>query len=307
MRTTTLILLTGLLGLNVGCAFLKRFNETQPERPISTDPIVPVTTEQLVGYLNEQASHLRILRYPDVSLSIESPEGNHTLGDSTLICNQPGNFHLAGGKLIAGGKFMMIGSNEQEFWMVTERPLPETYIYCSHADFQGGAAKKLPFPIDPKWALQALGMSRYDPTMQYSVTTDNAKREHLLSYDAVTPQGDSIRNEIAFDATPSLGNFPRVKRHAIYDREGLLLAMARIDTIENVVIDYDPRLGKTISVQVPTRMHLEWPIQQTSLDLQLNEALVNRPLTPQEQKNFFTRPPTQGVNPINLAEARFGP
>ena len=306
MRSATLIFLSTLLSVSSGCAFLKRFNETEPQRQFSSEPVTAVTAEQLVAYLNQQVGYLQTLRYPNVSLSVESPEGNHTLSESTLICQQPGNFHLAAGKLVTG-KLIEIGSNQREFWMVTERPLPEQYIYCSHDDFKRGAAKNLPFPFDPKWALQALGMSTYDPSLQYSVKTDQVKQEHLLSFDSVTPQGDEIRNEIAFDANPASGTTPQVRRHAIYDREDRLIAMARIDSVETVTTDYDVKLAKSIIVQVPTRVHLDWPIQQSSMEMRLNDALVNRPLTEQEQQRFFNRPNPEGVNPINLASGLLAP
>lgn len=306
MRTATLIFLSTLLSANAGCAFLKRYNQTEPQRQLSSDPVVGVTAEQLVGYLNQQAGYLRDLRYPSVSLSIESPEGNHTLSESTLICQQPGNFHLAGGKMVTG-KLIEIGSNQREFWMLTERPLQEIYIYCSHEDFKRGAAKNLPFPFDPKWALQALGMTKYGPEYQYSVKTDQIKQEHRLSFDSETPQGDAIRNEIVFDANPAFGTTPQVRRHAIYDKEDRLIAMARIDAVETITTDYDPKLARSISVQVPTRVHLNWPMQQSGMEMRLNDAVVNRPLTAQEQQRFFNRPNPEGVNPINLAEARLAP
>ena len=301
MRTGLFLLLSIALTTSFGCTFLKRFNDSEPKRVLSTEPITAVTAEQLVGYLNQQAGHVQTLRYPDVRLDVETPEGSNTLGISTLICSQPGNFHLAGGKL-GVGKLIEIGSNEREFWMVTERPLEPTYIYCTHEDFQGGAAKKLPFPFDPKWALQALGMSTYDPRTNYTVQTDKENQEHLLSFESVTPQGDAVRNVIAFDANPAFLTTPRVLRHTIFGQDDQLIAMARIDAVDTRQLGTDPHTGRPISVQVPTRVHLKWPMQQSSMDLRLDDARLNQPLTEQEKRDFFQRPNPDGVNPINLAQ-----
>jgi hypothetical protein len=302
MRATVkILLLVALVAPVVGCEWLRKTglqkdNGTQtPGGPISSS----VTANDLVEYLNRQAGHLTTVRYNDLSIDVSMGKQRHTLGDSTLICAKPRNFLMVGGKKVTGD-LIYVGSNDREFWMLTKRPLDETYVYCSHADFQQGAGQ-LPIPFDPEWALQALGMATFDPGQPYKVDTDQRNRVYTLSWDATTPQGTQVRREIVLDPTDAESR-PNVRQHRILDANNKLIGLADVKEVATVPV------GGGAYAKVPTRVMLEWPQQQTKIELRLGRPQVNEKLSDARTAELFTRPqPGRGINPINLAEARFTP
>jgi hypothetical protein len=293
------LLLVALAAPLAGCEWLRKFAaDKDATTPTQTGPIAAVSPGELVAYLNKQAALLNSVRYPDVSISVTMGKEHHTLGDSTLICAKPRNFLLVGGKKLTGD-LVQIGSNDREFWLLTKSPLEPTYVYCSHADFQYGRGQ-LPIPFDPDWALEALGMATYDTSLPYKVDTDQRLKVHTLSVDTTTPQGVRVRKEVVMEPNPP-GNRPHIRTHRVLDSAGKVIAVADVKEMVQV-----PAGGAY--VQVPTRVVLEWPQQQTKMELTLGRPKVNESMTDAEAARMFNRPqPAGGVNPVNLADARFVP
>jgi hypothetical protein len=293
-----IVLPLALLGSFAGCEWLKRTVKHDDGALQQTGPIQDVQADRLVAYLNRQAGYLNSVRYPDVSISVSMDKESHTLGSSMLVCAKPRNFLLIGGKGITGD-LVHIGSNSQEFWMLTKSPMQPTYVYCSHADFKQGAGQ-LPIPFDPDWALQALGMAGYDPKLHYEVKTDQRERRYTLTMDSTTPQGTPVKHVIVFDPTPRADE-SHVREHLIMDANGQMIASARVVKAARVSVG-------GADVQVPTRVVLEWPRQKAKMELRLGRPRVNEQMSEGEMRDLFTRPqPRDGVNPINLANAQFTP
>jgi hypothetical protein len=306
----TTVLLAALFAPAAGCEWLRKAGiEKDNGTQVQGGPLADVTAGELVAYLNRQADLLHAVRYNDVYIDVHMGREHNTLGDSTLICAKPRNFLLVGGRPVVG-ELIHIGSNDREFWMLTKRPLEPSYVYCSHDDFRRGAGQ-LPIPFDPDWALEALGMAAYDPGLPYRVETDQRARLHTLSVETTTPQGVPVRKEVVLDPYPHpRESRPHVRQHRVLDRNNNVIAMADVKESATLPAHPVPGNGRAAPayVQVPTRVVLEWPQQQTKMELRLGRPRVNERLTEAEMATLFTRPqPRNGVNPINLAEARFFP
>lgn len=292
-----------LLFPSMGCEFLSRFKPKGQETLTPTGPVREVAADELVSYLNTQAMNLQSVQYPDVAIDVRSGGQHFTLGDSSLACAKPRNFLLSGGRGLIG-EIVNIGSNDREFWMYSRLP-EKTYLYCAHQDFERGTAQ-LPFPFDPDWALQALGMATYPTNIPYQVTTDQRLREHVLTYDSTTPQGDQVRKQLTLAADQTSGTAPQVKRLAVFDRLGRRIAGAEIKHVATLPSGTDPT-GRPVFVQVPTEIVLDWPQQQFRLSMRMRNPKVNVPFGPVELQEMFTKPRIDGVQPINLARAEFVP
>jgi hypothetical protein len=307
MRPAVRFLLPALLlAPAVGCEWMEKMkSSTKDGLTHAGGPVKPATAPELVGYLNGQAAPLQSIRYTDVHVEVKSGKSpSFALNDSSLVCAKPRNFLLVGGRHIASN-LVNIGSNDREFWMYTKYP-ETTFLYCSHAEFPQ-AGRQLPVPFDPDWALQALGMTTYDPGLAYKVDTDVKNREHRLSWDTTTPQGVQVRREIVFDAFDTAGREPQVKRHLILTPANKLIASADVKEVATVPIGRDPQTGKPTYAQVPTRVVLSWPQQDFRMDLNLRKPTVNEALPESEKQRLFTRPAIEGTNPVNLADGRFTP
>lgn len=316
MRTVLILTAAVLLPITgTGCAlmqWIKGKDDYAQHTPTPSGPVESVSAGDLVGYLNRQSGYLTSVRYPDVAISITGPRPGdprrtetNTLNSSTLVCAKPRNFLLVGGKNVVGD-LVHIGSNDREFWLLTQSPLPREYVYCSHADFQAGRGE-LPIPFDPDWALQALGMAAFPPDAAYKVEADERTREHVLSFPGRTPQGQTVTKAIVFAADPAGGTNPQVRRHLVLDAAGKTVASAEVLKAATHPAGTDPTTGRPVYVQVPSRVLLKWPQQKFEMDLTLGRATVNEVIPESEAQQLFTRPTGRGVNPINLAEARFAP
>jgi hypothetical protein len=298
-------LVPALLLLNsVGCEYLGRFKPKGNDTLLPSGPVREVTSEELLSYLNTQSANLQAVQYPDVYIDVYSGKQHFTLGDSSLVCAKPRNFLMVGGKGLIG-EIVHVGSNDREFWMYSRLP-EKNYVFCSHDDFQQGIAQ-LPFPFDPDWALQALGMASYPPTAGFKVTTDQRTREHTLSYETTTPQGMAIVKQVVLAADQAFGQQPQIKRHLVSDRSGRTIASAEIKSVATLQSGVEAQTQKPVYVQVPTDVQLEWPQQQMRLRLRLKNPKINVPYGPVEMRELFTKPQIDGVNPINLAQAQYVP
>jgi hypothetical protein len=281
-----------------GCEWLRKLGDTGKKNTMD-GPLEPKTREQLVGYLNRQSEAVNSVKFPSVSIDVKAQKEEFSMHSSSLLCSKPRNFSLVGGKAVIG-EVMNVGSNNQEFWMYTKFPDP-TYVFCSHQDFSRGAGQ-LPFPFDPEWAMQALGMSFYDPNAMYKVELDEPNREHRLSYETTTPQGSTVRRVIVFAADPMGDKKPQVRKHLILDNAtSQPIAIAEVREIVTLNAGRDRTTLKDVFVQIPTEVTLEWPQQQFKMSLKLRGAKVNEPMSEAENRELFTKPKYSNVSPVNLA------
>lgn len=303
MRTASVLLvgfaITCLTGAS--CPF-RGWGKTTPVEQTGALPDLPA--EKFVAYLNTQAGHLKTVRYDDVSLKATDEKGElPRLNEGTLVCSRPRNFRVISGHVLTPGTEVDVGSNDREFWMYVKRP-QQTYVYCTHEDFARGKAS-LPVPFEPAWVLEALGMNTYDPAAAYTVEPSTKERAYLLSFDTKTPAGEAVRKTIVFAGDRAAGDRPQVLRHIVQDANRKVVATADVKEVKNVTTGTDPVTGNSVTVQVPTRVVLEWPQQKFKMELVLGRAKVNEPLSQKDADYFFNRPEIRGANPVNLAEARF--
>jgi hypothetical protein len=301
-QAATLALLAPLSALG-GCEWLR--NVTQPDkRTTKADgPVQPKTREELVTYLNRESEKLNSVSSKKVLIDITGQQ-TASLSDSSLICQKPMNFALVGGKKLLGD-IVKVGSNSREFWVINTLSDPR-YIYCSHADFQRGTAQ-LPFPFDTEWALQALGMSHYDPNVPYRVDTDQATREHRLRYESTTPQGATVLHVVVFAADDMGDKSPQVRQHLVTDAAGKPIATASIKSVATLAAGRSKTDDKEAFVQVPTEVVLDWPQQQFRMRLQLRSPKINEPISDADARELFNRPTISGVTPVNLTSLQSTP
>ncbi|GIW85485.1 MAG: hypothetical protein KatS3mg107_1145 [Gemmataceae bacterium] len=302
-----------LLILPAGCKQLDDWRQSVQQRRGSRggEPIPQVSAEQLVHYLNQQASRLRTLSYAEARMTAREGEGlkgavSYTLR-GRLAAAQPRYFHLSAQGGLAGGK-VDLGSNDERFWIYIDAPGNKPlYVYATHADFAAGKVQ-LPgnLPFEPDWVLQALGMTTFPPTAPYeAVRIDERHRTYTLSWAATTPSGQSIRKEIVFAVDTAVGSRPQVLRHLIRNPQGKTICSAEIKSAHTFPTgSVDPQSGHPHIVQCPNHVVLRWEEQKVEIDLRLEDARINQPWTAEQMRAEFT-PRISGAVPINLAEARF--
>ncbi len=288
-----------------GCEWMKRQGlggRPEPIAPRGRGDLPPVTSQQLVGYLNQRAAPLNAVTYNDVRVRVKEDRSLPINLSGNLACAQPRSVRMVCEHAVAG-KQLDLGSNEREFWIYA-KPLPENsnFLYCSHTDFEAGKVN-LPFPFEPDWVMQAVGMVRFPEDNKYDVKVDQERRVYVLSWEARTPQGQPLRKEVEFRGDPAVGTQPQVTRHAVRDANGQVVAAADVKRAQTLTLGVDPQ-GRPAAAQIPTNVVLTWPAMKFEMDLTLDEPRVN---PNQDSARLFTRPTIRGTNPVDLARYEFRP
>lgn len=318
MRHLRLVLVAFLLAPSVGCTWLRNTSGIgkTPPNP-NTGAVQKVSAEQLVGYLNTQASRLQSVSYGEVTVSAKEGDGiRGALKEmaypnlrGNLSASQPRNFRMVAKGGLVDVK-VDLGSNPEQFWVYFTAPqVQPMYVFASHSDFESGKAK-IPgnMPVDPDWIMQALGMTTFPTSLPFTSTSDERARTYTLSWPTTTPNGVAIKKEIVFaaDDADSLHNQAQVKKHVVRDMKGKVLCYAEIKSAKTVPTGgNDPQTNRPYVVQYPTELLLRWEEQKFEMTLKLDAGRVNGQLTPQDNRRLFDLPNIPGANPLNLAEARF--
>lgn len=305
MRFIRLLGLGTILALGVGCGLIEKLKPN----PKPTTPVQKVSAVQLVDYLNTQASRLQSITFDRATVTARQGLVSMPSLRGNLAACQPRNFRMSGQGGVVNAK-IDLGSNPDQFWMFVDAPtVRPTFVFASHTDFESGRAR-MPegVPFEPDWVMQALGMTTFSRDAKYDpVKTDEKARTYTLGWPTSTPSGVPIRKEIVFmteDADSSRGQ-AQVKRHVIRDARNRVICSADIKSAKTVSLPGgDPRSGASSIVQYPTHIVLHWDAQNFNMDMMLDGAKVNPPLSPKQIRDHFSLPTNLGRG-INLAEARF--
>jgi hypothetical protein len=250
------------------------------------------TVAALVKYLDDNAQHVRSLRCDDVDLGVS--HGIVTLANlpTQLACQQPRSFRMSA--KLAGNDEVDLGSNDQEFWFWIRKMDPHQF-FCPYQVLDEKRPVRLPFPFQPSWVMEALGMGSYGPPERYQLVVEGNREptRYKLIEHTQGPQGNKVRKVIVFNArdqsqrpgSPQITDFLLLD-----DATGKELCSARILEV------YREGPG----VVVPKRLQLHWPEEKITLTLRLSRPVINAQLP----GPLFVRQPLAGQPSINLATGR---
>jgi hypothetical protein len=281
--------LTAVLGLSAilllsGCADSKWsiFRHQQDSAQLMTQQ-QPPTADQLVAHLNRNAAQIHALVCSNVDLDCKQGLQQWHI-PSKLACQKPRNFRLMA--TVVGHSEADIGSNDYEFWYWIKRGDPYL-IHCSYQDLEKGV--RIPFPFQPEWVMEALGMAQYDPRESYEVLQKD--RTYQLVQNTRNAQGQRVRKVIVFNMQNG-----QVTDHILTDLNGRReICRAHID--EHIEV----RQG----VVLPRRIVFTYPAESLSLKMTLwhraDEVTVDPQFDAERINALFRRPVLQGVPSYDLA------
>lgn len=261
-----------------GCNFFSKILESRP--PQASIPTETPTKGQLVNYLNANAQQIRALECTEVDLDCKYQLQSVGLR-GRLDCQRPHNFRLTAN--IVGNRAVDIGSNDQEFWFWISKADPPHLYHCSYADFNKGV--KLPFPFQPEWIMEALGMADYGPEDKYQLKVEPTTVE--LVENTQTPQGQPVRKVIVFNRGAATVQVPR---YEIQDMNRRAICTAQISQVQY--------FGQ---VFVPKKLQLSWPAEKMEMQLVLRDLVRNPQIEGQLAARLFTRPSLVNVQAYDLA------
>jgi hypothetical protein len=259
--------------------------------PRATGPGQPPSVAALVEYMESNSRLVQGLRCDNVTLTINAGIKSLLIPDvdAMLACERPRKFRMTG--QVLGHDEVDIGSNDQEFWFWIKRDNPPTQWYCSYQDLAEGRVRHMPFPFQPEWVAETLGMGNYGPPERYEQRVAEEGNSFKLIERVRGPQGKPLRKVIVFHKWKAEGNRPQITDYLLLDdATGKEICAAHITEVQG-----DP--GRGI---VPRKVELRWPEAKLRLTMRLNGVKLN----PQMPPALFVRQRLQGVPSVDLATLR---
>jgi hypothetical protein len=245
----------------------------------------------LVTYLNDNADRVQSVNCETLDLQCQQglrvPIGLR----GRMVCQKPRNFRMSA--MVLGKPEMDIGSNNDEFWFWIPRGAPYQ-IHCSHAALAEGKVKQMPFPVQPDWIIEAMGLARYGPADRYEVVAKPRTVE--LVEKTKSPMGKPIIKITEFQRGRADLNrgYPQVSAHRILDGQtGKEICSAQI-----VQVRVDPRSGAVL----PRRVVLYSADDKLKLTMTLDDVSVNGQI--RRPDLLFQRRPLTNVKSYDLALGR---
>jgi hypothetical protein len=251
------------------------------------------TAANLVGYLNQNAQRLQTLECRELDLDIKQKMQSWGLRGK-MVCQQvparpdAGPVHPANFRMIAeslGNRVVDLGSNEQEFWYWISKSDPPYLFHCSYQDMAKGGVR-MPFPFQPEWVMEALGMAPSGPVDQFTVVPGQRGTLELVQQ-TVNSQGQPVKKVTVFNRQSAKVQVPA---HMLRDARGREICAAYIQDVQVIQ-------GAT----VPRKVVLRWPSEGLELTMRLEEVTINRALDPEQATGLFSRPAMANVQTYDLA------
>lgn len=288
MRNVTTALVVGIALAQAGCIpeYLRPFKDRRG--PTSTGELP--SKELLVKYLNDNSSRIDSLRSNSISLTcyyrLLPPMGL----EAKMVCEKPRNLRLAA--LSGVGTEVDLGSNAQEFWWWIKRGPPYQF-YCSYKDLDEGRVREVPFPFQPEWIMEAMGLGNYGNADQYLGVWPDKEGTVKLVRRTRSPQGNDVLKVIVFNGkqTNVSQGVAQVLQHQLIDEKTkTVLVSAQISKVQ-----VDPVGGGVL----PKVMTLSWPAERLKLTMNFDSLVVNSPVG--DRGTVFARTQISNVQPVDLA------
>jgi hypothetical protein len=263
-------------------------NLLRPSGVTTPPPTEVPSKEDLVSYLNNNAAGLPGIKSDDVDLTCYAGPVPVTVR-AKLRAAGPRNFRMSGE--LFGSTEVDLGSNPQEFWYWIKRSEPPYQVFCSYQALEEGKVKVMPFPFQPDWILEAMGMGKYGPPEKYGPVVAEKGQLKLIEK-TKSPQGQWVKKVIVFNHRKAKNNDePQVTDFLLLDdAKGTLICSAHVT--RRLVI---PGKG-----EIPRELELSWPEQKLKLVMHLNSVQVDSQIAPV----VFVRAPMKGVQSFDLATGR---
>jgi hypothetical protein len=272
-----------------GCADSKWSIFRHPQENVQLPPTQPTNAAALVRYLNGNAGLIQSLRCSNVDLDCKQGiQQFHIRGK--LACQKPRNFRMLADAL--GKTEADVGSNNDEFWYWIARGDPYL-IHCAYRDLANGV--RIPFPFQPEWVMEALGMSEYDPNQDYQL--NETRTSYELVQNTRNSQGKAVRKVTVFSKQRST---VQVTDHYLTDASGKQGDICRARIYE--VGSFPVNGGVAV---LPKQIVFTYPAEGLSLKMTLwhrtDDVLVNPQFDQSQLTALFTRPVLSGVQDYDLA------
>lgn len=216
--------------------------------------------DDVVDVVNANTARVQTLYAPDAKIQ----SGKFPALRSSLAIERPQRFRLQAGLL--SGTELDLGSNDELFWFWMKRGQPPALYFCRHDEFGASPARQV-MPLEPQWLVEAIGLTTFPPEGQHEGPQPVGNGRLEIRSRIPTDHGEVLKITRVGERTGWV-----LEQH-VYDSAGVRLASA-IATKHQ----HDAATGVTL----PRHVEINWPTQDLSLtvdlqDVQINPSLAERP------------------------------
>lgn len=278
--------LLGVMVSGLGCAGVRGFALRRPEGPYGRGTPCALTAassaEEVVALVNRNVEKLEGWRASSVRIRAQ---GIPMSLDGNLVVQRDHRLRLE--VTSPRGKEVDFGSNDEEFWLWSkpQEKLPNQIYYAAHQDMDL-ARQHLPFPFEPEWLMEALGVAPYSAEGATVEPVKGGGSLRLVSHHQL-PTGETVKKVVVVH-----GCHGYVMEHSTYDERNQPLVR---------VLLQDYRLDAGSGAILPRHVKLDWPQNSVSLAMDLGHVEVNPTAIPVA---VWRRPPIANAQMVNLGDPR---
>lgn len=243
-----------------------------------------VAARDVADHINRNARMVHSL----VSQATVSATGRRRFGggaDGKLALERPHKFRLT---LSAPGRPELadLGSNPERFWFATSE---ERTIYVGDYDEAGQIPPNVPFPMQPDWLVEALGLREITPEEVAAMTVKETRPGVLvLSYLRTNGQGETFKKVMIVDKRTM-----EVHEHQLYTKDGKIIAKAEIAVYRPASGPGPEDPAETVTASLPQTIKVTWVPDGMELVARLNDPRINV-LTADAAAELFEEPRKEG-------------
>lgn len=255
------LLLLGTL-FNFGCPSMSTYVRSKMPFLAEEYALAPESSlTEIVSHLNRTSAQVDSWRSTDARLQI-SGVGKMFPLSAMMAVEEPSRLRLVVTNGLDGQHEVDLGSNDDRFWFWA-RPRGEgvkNVLTVSHNELTK-MKHELPFPVEPRWLMEVLGVTEYDAAkLRLEKNSNVLHLVNLVSVDSSTgPPGLKRITEVDL-------RDGRVSAHRLIGPNGQLVAEAKLTEYRKSPID---------GVYLPHKMKLNWPEMDKQLTISLKSMEVN--------------------------------
>ena len=261
------------------------FAVTTPPLPVVLPP-TPSAAE-VVAAVNQNASRIQTYQASSASISMRESVGL-PLVSASLAVERPNRFRLRAVTALTGPE-VDLGSNDERFWVWARRNEPPA-LYTARHDAWATSPMRRQLPIEPRWLVDALGLTLLDPNAVYVGPVPRGDGTLELQTQVAGPAGPRQR-VLMIDAQSAV-----IREQHVYDEAGSLAASVFADRY---------RFDTAAQAAIPERVRIVVPATQMDLTITTGPIVLNAPIADGGQ--LWTLPQLGNYPTVDLTSPAAGP
>ena len=291
VRRHAILALVALIS-GAGCHAGPAGGLTRSEPPLAKETISK--TRFIAKHNKNAASILSLQASP--SITVRDGEGHQGRLSGKMAMDRPKDFRLE--ISLHGRPQADIGSNDQGFWFWVKDNKDQAIYVC---DYEHVDASPLTVTMQPEWIMEAMGLREISEREAATISAEKGDKPGQLVLTQL--RKDESKNQTYTKVTVVDEQTGSIKEHRLYSgAKKDLLARATITETKQIQMKPTDENPSGSLVDFPSRIQLEWIVENFSLDITMDPSTkINPQFPPKQRMALFTEPTISGAKRQNLA------